>query len=348
MKIASMKAKGFTLIETILLVSVISVMMVLAFPNIIATFKFQKTFDEKLKMDMIREGLEKYVDTYMKLPDEGSDWAKDISPYTPMSINDIKLDSWNHPRVYRKGILPQDIAGNDYDIGYAIVLSYGEDGCLGVAASCNPSVPNPALAETTFDTDPADFKFEMYENIEADASDFLIKFTTYPQQVEAFHETNRRIQRLTKALSDFSTEVYSEAMTVAIDSGAPDFDGQPSLRDWNFYPPSGATGDSVSDYHPLIKNGTTVALLGNSLDGGSTSDSSRYTYMIRLMRMLGLPDDHCCNAMERFTFNGVSVEKPFYYYSNPKPRNGSICGSRPGLGNLKQPARISVDSDSCG
>ena len=70
--------------------------------------------------------------------------------------------------------------------------------------------------------------------------------------------------------------------------------------------------------------------------------------MISLMRMIGLPDDHCCNAM---ALDANQQEIPFFYYSNPKERTGpASCPVRPSKGNPQwQPARVRLDADNlCG
>jgi hypothetical protein len=70
--------------------------------------------------------------------------------------------------------------------------------------------------------------------------------------------------------------------------------------------------------------------------------------MIDLMRILGLPDSHCCSAMEL----GVDdLPLPFYYYSNPRRKVGAGCdvrGSNPTL-HIILPPRIVVDpAGACG
>lgn len=339
---------GFTLVEAILLITVISVVMTLAFPDIISTFRYQRQYDEESQMMLVRKGLEAYVEVNLQLPPEDDNWGDAIAPFTPLSINEIECDSWNQPREYRMGTLGQNIAGEVFSIDYAIVYSYGENGCFGIRGVCNATnqcdtgnraLPVPNLPEATFDTDPADFELDQYANINAEEGDFLIKFTTFPQRVEAFEKTNTRLQRVSDALSNFSIEGYNNAVMLN------QLNGATTMRDWNFYPPSG--NDALNNYHQEQSRDRMVGVVG--FNGGSAINATRRTYMIELMRVLGLPDDHCCNAMETFDAGGgIQQEVPFFYYSNPRPRIGGGCGARPAFGELKQPARIRVEADICG
>lgn len=348
------KNTGFTLVESILLITVISVVMTLAFPDIISSFRFQKQYDEKSRMAEIREGLEAYAMVHMELPkrvDSGQTWGQKIAPYTSLSVNEIECDTWDRPREYRKGTLTQGIAGESFPVDYAIVYGYGENGCHGLSGACTErnncsggvrGAPTPALPESSFDTDVADFTINHYRDISEETGDHLVKFTTYAQRVQAFELTNKRLQRISKALSNFATEGYNTAVTEA------QLNGATTMRDWNFYPPSGI--DSSGNYHQeQVRNkvGSTAPY-----NGSSTIPNTRRAYMVSLMRLIGLPDDHCCNAMETYASGTLRLEEPFYYYSNPRARTSftgvGSCGSRPTFGGLRQPPRVRVEADPCG
>lgn len=336
------KQAGFTLVEAILMVAVVGVMMTLAFPDIISTFRFQREYSEEQRLDLIREGLEKYAQTFLKLPSK-SKWWEELSDFVPLSETEILCDVWGKRRVYEHFTTPKEIEAQTYNIDYAVVLSYGEDGCLGNSDAC---VPNASYCASQPYTPPTPrlssiHSEAQYAAFSATGGDYVTKYTTYIDQVAAHKETKQRLNQLIRALNAFAVEQKSAAYEELLATGG----SVTSLVNFRFYPPSGVSSvpiDSDANYHSKVLS---APGLPSSRNGNSVLEGARRTYMEDLVRFLGLPDTHCCSAALKNT-SGQDV--PFFYYSNPRGKDsaGACHLSRASGGAF--PAKVSDVLDVCG
>jgi hypothetical protein len=117
----------------------------------------------------------------------------------------------------------------------------------------------------------------------------------------------------------------------------------PTPENYIYYPPSynEAYGQSTTMVPAVILSDLSQYTANNWIYVGQTLNHQNRRVMMQLMmRMLGLPDEYCCNALENIP--GTKQEMPFYYYSNPRPRNAvGGCAARPTPNNAL-PARITV------
>ncbi|MEC9291638.1 MAG: type II secretion system protein [Pseudomonadota bacterium] len=89
--------------------------------------------------------------------------------------------------------------------------------------------------------------------------------------------------------------------------------------------------NSIAEFNPHTAN--TENFISNSHNAANRNN--RGAAMVRLMRIIGLPDDYCC----------TSDGEPFYYYSLPA-NSGSDCvrANRPWLGDIKKPPIVSIEA----
>jgi len=318
------RTEGFTIIEALIVVAVFATVIAMAFPNFTTFFEIQKEKSEEVMLSDIRKTLDIYIKAQKQLPEEAT-WAEDLSEYSDYNESQIENDVWGKPRVYKK--VSNDITFRDADVtvDYAIVYSYGRNECYGVG--CDAGVD--LLPSSAFD-DASD-----YQVIEAETGDFLTKYSGYQVMVDSYNTTVERMTKISSALSTYAFSMLDKDIENSV----------ANVENFIYYPPSIVSGDSTNNYAASVK--TDLSSFGTI--GYATSDSTRRNSMRILMRILGLPEDYCCSAME---LGSDGEPYPFFYYSNPRPRVGTTsCGTRPtGTSRRKLPPRITLDNvgNSCG
>ena len=313
--------KGFTLVEAILTIGVISIMMTLVFPHFTGAVTYQRHATEKLRLSEIKAALDAYAKENVGLPDQ-STWARDLTPYSALSEHNIAVDTWGNPRDYRVQTAQRNFSGTSVRVDYAFVYSYGPDGNLGVG---HAGVPGTLLvASGDFDN------VDDYENLEADTNDHILKVSTYLRQVLAYEETIDRLTRFATALGKYADAKYHEE----VKSGTP----EDQARQQIYVPPSQSPTTDNGVYNERARSG--VSLSPGETFSNTSTGGTRRTDMQNFARFLGLPESYCCSSLELQD----GEEKAFYYYSNPRKREitGS-CIQRP-----KLPARFRLEPDNCG
>lgn len=340
-----MNNKGFSMVEAIIMIAVLSTVMVMAFPNFIEFFKLQEEVSEERTMNEIREALSLYADANKKLPEEAT-WVADIAPFTSLTENAIANDVWGSPRYYKRELeqLSYRSSGN-IDAYYAVVYGYGPDRISSNAVDNNDGAMNWA---GFFDSANDPDSDKDYANLETLDDDFMVKVTNYPAQVRNYEETEKRLQAISDALANYAIAKFNAAQ--ALNPGDPGYEA--NSEQFNYYP-QGDVQDTLEpdnvDYHPAVINDYTYSHPDESpsVRNRGVSEGERRDDMETLMRVLGLPLSYCCSALAIDEDTGE--EPAFYYYSNPRPLlNGGGCGNRPGPGKTRLPPRLAVEVDDCG
>ena len=198
---------------------------------------------------------------------------------------------------------------------------------------------------------------------------------------EAIRQSNLTISQAANQFVDLDTGLndndrYIDSTGTEFVSSTPGTTTEPvpylNINDLVFYPPadhpsSGSPNTDSATYFPTVEAEANNFLSQSFGSHGSTSglrkvlnrtdNDARRDSMIDLMRLLGLPDEYCCNALLRDEVDlediDTAEEVPFYYFSNPRPRTfggGSLqCGTRPTTAPFLPP-RVTVDfvDDSAG
>ncbi len=318
--------KGFTIVEMILVTAVLAAVVSIAFPDFVRFFQMREEANEDLAMKEIKRSLESYADQNSALPDVAT-WSTQLAPFSSLSESAILKDMWGRTRQYQKITETITFRSASIDVDYAVVYGYGiGDGTDSNAAS--PVYLNLATAVT----DVAE-----YSAMEPALDDYMIKYTNYKQQIENYEATEQRLRDISSALSNYATTLFNESVIA----------GTPNAEQLIYYPPSNGGDGTPADlnlYYAKSKSDI-FDISGGSITSVSVSanDVTRQESMEVLMRVLGLPATHCCEAL-------TPTKRPFFYYSNPLARNaaGSCIGSRPTAAERKLPPRVSVEADICG
>lgn len=316
------KNKGFTIVEAIIVTAVLAAVTVMAFPNFVRFFQMQEETMEQNAMAEIKDALEAYAEENKELPNDAS-WITDLAPYASLSESAIEFDQWDQPRFYRKITETVNYRAASIDVDYAIVYGHGIV---------------RGLADTGVDVDLAVSLTTVasYATLQAEQDDYMVKFTTYKQQIKNYESTEQRLKDISSALASYATTRFNEAVV----------GGTPSAEQFIYYPPTDDAALGVSDIanYSTVVTGDLDTIAGSGsyvINADPTDDTQRRADMIILMRFLGLPDSHCCSALD-------INETPFFYYSNPRPRQGASCGARPASSDRKLPPRVRVTEDVCG
>jgi len=323
-QLASMR-HGFTLAETILVVTILAILMAISTPSIFAFMKQRDTQQEQNTLQEVRRALQAYLADKNKLPDMSS-WATDLAGYTNLSAEQMQVDQWGRPRAFITLTDPsRNIQEAPVRINYVTILSSGADhiatSAPGIAVSGKDFAPygdggwwaNKPLNQVTA-------AVTQFGILAAAGDDQLVKFTDYPEKLDRYQQTLDRMERINNALESHARAKYSEAVMVCA--------AKPRNAD-------GKTGDVECDTPGLLEK---KIYYPNTVD--IANDAQRRTDMTNLMRLLGLPDEFCCSALDSSADNKST---PFFFFNNPRPRAvGGGCGVRPGTNDQKLPARITT------
>jgi hypothetical protein len=173
--------------------------------------------------------------------------------------------------------------------------------------------------------------------------DLVSKFSDVKLKTELFEETLRRMERVVEALDRYAQSRYNEALLTYDDLD------QPTIAYQLFYPAEDADFNNTNGgqrpevvsnpgswYGQKVKDDVNAAANQDSLASGALDDETRRENMMALMRIVGLPQEFCCNAL-----TGL----PFFYYSNPIIRqSGSGAGCDRRTTPPYMPPKITIDA----
>lgn len=366
------RTSGFTLAEIILVVAVMAILVSLSTPPIVEFLKRRDIQNEVNMQNDIVKAMKSYLTDRTTLPAvtaldtcaSGSTqptWASELARYSNLSARQISCDVWNRPRVYAMFTRAEAFLGSTINVYYASLHSSGPDlsadGASATAGGAADSTPGIHTSGKNFSAPTAgttwwhritgdDNKLNAFVGMQPAMDDQLIRFTDYPDKVEKYKVSLERLERIAQALESYSKTKYNEAVVACngVCANPPE--------DFIFYPPS-SQGYVQANYHSTVRSETSTANGGTATISAATNNVTRKTQMRNLMRLLGLPDEYCCNALATFapTAGAKPEEVPFYYFSNPRPRTSSGCGTRPDPATGRTlPARLSVDDGTaaCG
>lgn len=334
------RAEGFTLPEVIMVVAVMAIVSAMAFPDIVSFFKRQSFEQEKI----VQADIVKALDAYSKNrtaqaasggADDSGDgstiitvplgdapgayanpqvcaetgWGKQLAGFSNLSAEEICSDVWGEPRIYTVARDMLSYRDGQFDTYYISIFSKGEN----KADETNKSGGAPWN------------NADSYGAYQAVGDDHVAKFSDVKLKTELFEETLRRMDRVVEALDRYAQARYNEALLTNEDYN--------SLK--LYYPAEDQDYSNINGgqrpvgvqqpgswYGTKVKDDVNSASGQNSLATGSGVDAAtRKGEMEALMRVIGLPQEFCCNAL---------TGEPFYYYSNPviKMNDGMGCNRR--------------------
>lgn len=345
---------GFTLPEVIMVVAVMAIVSAMAFPDIVSFFKRQSFEQEKLVQSEIIKALDAYskaqTAAFADDPDNmitvplginaigaggvyevndpavcaaAGGWGEMLANLSNLSSQDICNDVWGNPRVYTVAQGDLSYRDGNFRTYYVTLLSKGE---------------NKTLDTTTPWTD-----VNSYGSFKPEGDDLISKFSDVKLKTELFEETLRRMERVVEALDRYAQSRYNEALLTY------DETQQELITYQLFYPAENSDYNDTSG-RPAIVSGAGEwygqrvledvqgASGGNALASGNDSPDVRRGGMEALMRIIGLPQEFCCNAL---------TGEPFYYYSNPiiRASSGMPCVRR--VQPPYMPPKLTIDPLDC-
>jgi len=347
---------GFNLVELLLAIGIIAIITTIATPNILSFFDLQKEQEETAMLDEMQKGLKAYAQENSELPAVATVF-NDLQSYTGYFPNQLSTSAWGTPRVYALLRLRQQYRDASFDVDYGVILSLGENGCLntGGAEECDADDIATRMTELI---DNSSGTTILFDNLVAGGDDYLVKYTDFKDKSKNYEITSKRLERIAEALVIYAKTQRFQGIQ----------DGEADAQEKIYFPPSddawpGAdTVDVLYGVNVIADANAATALVDTlepSISNGDDAEE-RLSDMIALMKILGLPNSNCCNAMRKvdhdLTAGTPNVEEPFYYYANPRSRlvtNPVIttdCATTevPSLTERKNPPRITVTPDVCG
>lgn len=339
--------QGFTLVEVILVTIVLAIMVTVSTPTLYRFFQQRDAQNDQNNLQELRRALQAYVAERNALPGANT-WVADLSGYSNLSTRDIGTDAWGVSRSY----IPytdttRTLQGSAVPILYATIMSTGPDRLAspttGVAISSNRFAANGATGWWNFNTATA---VNVFGSLRPAGDDQMVKFTDFSEKLARYNLTLERLDRISEALETFAKTNYANqvALCAGSQSGTALCTTAGAVERVVYYPRALAINDT-NDTATYFNTTTIVNNQGTDTQRRQNTAVTPNTGMIPLMRTLGLPDEFCCSAI---TLGADGQPMPFYYFSNPRPRNSSGgCGTRPVAADYKLPARMtSVNNDS--
>lgn len=345
------KSAGFSLPEVILIVAVLAIISGMAFPDMASFFARQRLEQERTELEQIKKAMEVYARQCGGLPTVANNpvncrepgsattatWFEALASVSNLSASEIEMDTWGVRRIYTQrantGVTFLGSTGN-MAFHYATVRSIGPNRCDDTNAPTGQASCPPNFAFNSNPTDAGDgWTIEQYGAYTTKGDDMIVKFTDNQIKAAAYEETLRRLERVIAALDRYAQAKFNEAIVTTTNEIE-----RECLGSRVFYPRSGSSnswtpaidcnGDGVNDitsYAQLYPDSVSddVANIVGSVFLGTddTQDDTRKTAMQGLMRLLGLPLDHCCSALD---------DRAFFYLSSPGVDSGGcIYPERP-------------------
>lgn len=354
------KNNGFTFIEAVIVVSILSLLISISLPPLVSYIGKQRELQEEELLMEIQSALESMARDTTILPPEdagctcsgGCSWAAAIAAYTNLSEDQICSDTWGNKRFYTHHDEVETFLGADIPIHFAAIFSKGADqiaeAASGTAVAVNANdykIESDSAWWSNSGTERADF-----QQLEPGGDDLMIKVSDYKIKIDKYETTLERLKAVAAALDTYSRVQYLAAINA----------GEANAATKTFVPPSevpASAADAAVYGDALVAAGrdmqTYFTLATNVVENNSESgnEADRLDGMERLMRLLGLPDSYCCDAMQ-VDIGGTNEEKAFYYYSNPRAITGvGSCGTRYSDGSVGPvtplPPRISTTDYDC-
>ncbi|MFZ2619727.1 MAG: type II secretion system protein [Alphaproteobacteria bacterium] len=382
----SLLRRGFTLVETVITVAVLALLVGLSTPPVIEFFIKYKNRQEQITLTIIQKNLDDFAQLYNRVPDDNAannsfcgsvdtnydtntqnDWYECLAAHSQLSVRAIALDTWGRARVYVARALTENVLNVTTTIYYATVHSVGSDRLAsnilkkggttinGLAVSSGAFLPTTHANWWARNASVATVA-EQFEELQAGGDDHLLKYTDLLNKVEKYSQTSQRIQDIGRALQAYADR-YSYLASITL----------PTYNEFVYYPPSyeantvaapyyTASSDSFARHDASVRSdlatyGTTVV---ENRDSNAAQKQDRRSDMIALMRAIGLPDEYCCNALVKDPDASPTAdqtqERPFFYYSNPRPMTyvsgASYCNARPLTGSFF-PAVVTIAARAC-
>ena len=366
---------GFSMVETVIVVAILAILAGLATPAFIQFLDMKSAQDEANAMEEVHKALEVFATTYGFLPfDDGEanttnnavcgtnaatiyTWADCLAMVSNLSPDQIKFDAWGNERAYtmfRDTSASASYIDATLNRHYAMVLSRGVDQSaeaqtgVGTQASGGFVEYRPATHNSWWNKyGNTASKITRYTSMDILGDDDMVRYSDADLKRQQYEMTLERINKIHDALKAYSAARYNLAIS----------NNETNANKKTYYPRSrflatgGAEADSSGNYGNQVSSDSSLNFSGGMVENRIGQDTARLTAMVNLMRLLGLPDSYCCNAMERMT-NDPEQEMPLYYYANPRARTGtsSCATSRASVGDtspLYLPAKVQVNSYPC-
>jgi type II secretory pathway pseudopilin PulG len=333
--------QGLTMVETIIVTVVLAIMVGLATPPFV---DFLNKYRERLELEQlleIQKALENFAKTYNRLPDSdplnntycnvGSNtWYECLATVSGLSASQILNDTWDRPRAYVFYSRTEPLFDVSVDVTYASVHSMGvnleaEDldgtgtAIEGLAVSSGGSFEAPTHADWwANDGDPVG----EFQTLQPGGDDHFIKFSDLMLKVEKYHVTAARMSRISQALETYASVKQEEEY----------ISGNPNPELLIYAPPSVQViqPHSMALYAGRVRNDLAVygVTAVENRNGSATEKAQRLNDMLALVRMLGLSDEHCCDALKKEADISATQDRPLFYYSNPRANVGGVCQNR--------------------
>lgn len=369
--------RGFTLVEMVITVAVMAILVSLSMPAIFEYLRQRDIQQEEISLTEIRKALQAYLAHNATLPsdtDTGADvWYSKLAGYTNMSESEIANDVFGRPRTY---VMYQnserEMFGNPVSVFYATVHSMGSNAVAEDTYKNNSggtvAIPGISVSGGSFDgaggssaswwkkqsggsaRDVADKIVASFSALRPGGDDHLMRFTNYSEVLDRYNLTVQRLDILTQSLETFARSRYAERVSWCV-SNQNDAKCTSGIPEKTIYYPRSRPASSDTE---VVNGGSQNVIydIPNTIFvDNSLSDERRREGMQNLMDELGLPRENCCSALE---MAADGKPKPFYYFSNPRPRSSSGCGNRPRTtsteNDIKLPARVTTSNSSstCG
>lgn len=345
--------KGFTLVDIIIVGAVIAILVVLTFPMMSDFLMLQNEKEEEEAQREILRTINVMAQEDLEIPvtHDIDVFAEEAQSYGNYPKADIMEDAFKNDRYYRAGVQTETYRDASFDVHYAVLYSTGVDGCWGEAVACDANDISNNVTNL-LGVNPASYEAS-FSAIEVPYGDFLIKFTDRDLQKERYKKTVHRLERLTEALVQYGALKRYEGIADGVSSSLiffPPSDGPATDTQTATITYDNVENEIEDELDEVLGAGVTDFVLNDNNDVNDKMD--RRLSMIALARVLGLPDEYCCNALKTFEMDDQKFEEGFFYYSNPMSRinpAGGVCGTpATAAEDRKLPPRITVDEDPCG
>ncbi len=330
---------GFSLVEMILAIAVLGILVGMSFPAVTRYAQRANAQQEQNLMIEVRNGINAFIADKNNLPGNlsaSTTWAQDLSGgYTNLTLNQIQNDVWGRPRAFRSAVVSQIIQGSPVNVNYYSLHSMGPDGVAtavsGTAVSANGAY---VAGNTGWWSGAAPNVVTAFSNLVAADDDLLMKGTDYTSKLNNYELTVQRIDKITTALEAFAKTKYTAQVGFCNANPTSGSCATPGALELINYFPRSAAIQAVESSPASTWNYFDATVVVDNAD----TVGSRRTQMQNLMKLLGLPLDNCCSAIELASDNQPA---PLYYFSNPRERSGATsCSARPTGTQTKLPPRI--------
>lgn len=367
---------GFSLFEVIVVVAVMAVLASLGAPAFINFLDLQREQQEATEMQEIKEAMRTFVERFNRLPDEDATnnnfcnagtntWAECLASVSNLSADEIRTDTWDNPRIY---VHHEDTStvlfDTTVDMHYATILSRGVDNSAEAETGISAVLSGDGINWEFRPTSHGDWwknqgnPIDSFINLTPGGDDQMVKHTDSNIKMERYEITLERMRDITAALQSYADARYNEMVVAGTPTNTCFITGSASTQDideMRYFPKARHTtpSDNACYAANVYNEMSTYGFTNNRIENRATEEQRRREEMISLMRMLGLPDSTCCNALERVQIGGNWVEPGLFYYSNPRLTlgGGGCSGSRPDGRTTGQtyflPARVTANAYPC-